>query len=191
MSRTYSIDHDDGEQEAWLPSQLRIPTLLLGVWLLVYSVPAMLGGTPIVIEGVRQYATEVPADFAPWVAFALYAAWLTVGVGPAIVGTLLVAYQFLGWERVRVTPKHLVVKREVFGLAIRRKFPHSALFEARLAPPLRLKRWFVGSGTIVLGSGERTYRFGAGLNPAEAAEVLRALTADAEPHRPEVTEDAG
>lgn len=175
MSRRYAIEHDEGAVEVWIPSQPRIPSLFIAAWLLVYSIPALLGGTPVVIEGVRSFVSGLSAEVRPLVATVFYLAWLGVGVGPAVAGVLLVAYQFLGWERVRVDRRGLSVRREVVGIGWRRRFRASEVSGLRQLPQVRLRNWFVATGTVAFDHKATTYRFGGSLTAGEAGEVLRVI----------------
>lgn len=189
MARTYSIDREDGDLEVWIPSQARLASLVIGGVLLAYYIPAVPAGTPLIIESVQRAAQALPPGAAPWFALAVYAVWFLVGVVPAVAGVLILSYQFLGWEHLTLTAEGLTLKREVFGLGRRRRFPPGALGDLRLVPGGRNDALFLQTGALVFGPRGGETRFGARLAPDGADAVFAALREGAAAHVTEEPEE--
>jgi hypothetical protein len=98
------------------------------------------------------------------------------------LGGLVISWNLAGREVVRVTPGELVLRKEVFGLGSPREFDRSQVADLRVAPLVYnpwdwnagLAVWGLG-GTLAFDYGAKTYRFGIGLDEAEAKMILAAI----------------
>ena len=108
-------------------------------------------------------------------------AW-TVGGAFAIYTWL---WQVKGREVVTASPTALSIKREVFGLGPTRHYDASQVHRLRLAPisfnsadfRSGMAFWGIGGGVLAFDYGFKTYRFGAGVDEAEAAAILQTIAA--------------
>ncbi len=116
-------------------------------------------------------------------AFLLF--WLcgwTVGGAFAIFIWL---WQVKGCEVVLISPTALSIKREVFGYGPNKQYDVSEIRQLRVSPltfnPFDFRSsmtfWSIGGGALAFDYGFKTYRFGAGVDEAEARIILQTITA--------------
>lgn len=103
------------------------------------------------------------------------------------VGGLLAIYawlwQVMGKEIVTVHGQIFRTRRDIGGFGFDKEYALVEMRDLRTTPirfnPLdlssSLQLWGVGGGIIAFDYGVRTYRFGAGLDEAEAKEVVTAI----------------
>ena len=110
-------------------------------------------------------------------------AWLgvwTVGGAVAIYAWL---WQAMGKEIVTVHGQRLTTRRDIGGFGFDKEYDLVQMRDLRIGQvgfnPLEfsssLQLWGVGGGVIGFDYGARTYRFGAGLDEAEAKQVVTAI----------------
>ncbi len=112
----------------------------------------------------------------------LLAVWLTLWT----IGGLAALYswlaQILGEEIVTLTPSALAIKRAVFGFEPTREFDLTKVRNLRVSREpsesgARKKSTSVfAGGTIAFDYGAKTFRFGSGVDHAEAAMIVSELT---------------
>ncbi len=111
--------------------------------------------------------------------------WL---LGWTIGGSLalfFVLWQLGGREVITISPVALVLQRELFGRALprTRDYDLAAVCNVRLSPmaynPMDFRSglafWGIGSGWIAFDYGAGTFRFGAGVDEAEARTILEEI----------------
>ncbi len=107
-------------------------------------------------------------------------AWLvawTVGGAFAIFVWL---WNVVGKERIRINSMNLTIKRELFGYGPEKEYETAHVSNLRVSPQpfnpfnfsASLQFWGVGGGVLVFDYGSRTYRFGNGLDEAEANQII-------------------
>lgn len=117
-------------------------------------------------------------------AVAFMVVWLclwTVG-GAFTIYTWL--WQIKGCEVVTVSPTALSIKREIFGYGRTRQYDPVEIRQLRVAPltynPFDFRGsmafWGVGGGALAFDYGFKTFRFGAGVDEAEARIILQIIT---------------
>jgi hypothetical protein len=146
----------------------------LAVWLCGwgFGLAAVLG--ELLGQGVQGERSLVPALFlVVWLA-----GW---SVGGA-VAAWAAAWNVAGREVVTVTGTRLTVRREVLGIGRTAAYDAAAVRDLRVeAPrsfpfaPRRWDRW--PGGPIAFDAGGATRRFGAGVDEAEAEQLVAALRA--------------
>lgn len=109
--------------------------------------------------------------------------WLTLWTlgGAAALATL--AWGIAGREVIIAGAGVLAVRREVLGVGRSREYAATHVRNLRVAPAAfdpfdvrsSLRFWGLGGGLIAFDHGARTVRFGAGVEEAEAADLLQAL----------------
>jgi hypothetical protein len=111
--------------------------------------------------------------------------WLcfwTVGGACAIYIWL---WQVKGCEVVTVSPAALGIKREVFGYGRSKHYDAAEIRQLRVAPvpfdPFDFRAgltfWGIGGGALAFDYGFKTFRFGAGVDEAEARVILQTIIA--------------
>jgi len=115
-------------------------------------------------------------------AFMLF--WLcgwTVGGAFAIYTWL---WQVRGCEVITVSPTALSIKREVFGFGRAKHYDVAEIRELRVSPLIispsearsGMSLWGLSGGALAFDYGSRTFRFGAGIDEAEARTILETIT---------------
>jgi len=111
---------------------------------------------------------------------AFWLAGWTVGGGFAICIWL---WMLAGRQRVLLRPDALLIRREVFGLGRTHEYDLGHITNLRVAPAVTdpwssgMRVWGVGGGPVAFDYGAKTFRFGDSLDEAEAALVVKELTA--------------
>ncbi|HEY3898815.1 MAG TPA: hypothetical protein VGM54_09395 [Chthoniobacter sp.] len=108
-------------------------------------------------------------------------AW-TLGGGFAL---LIWLWQVKGREIVTISPSALSIGRQIFGYGPVKHYDLSEIRDLRLAPfvynPFDFRAgmafWGFGGGLIAFDYGYKTFRFGAGIDEAEARIILQTITA--------------
>ncbi len=95
-------------------------------------------------------------------------------------------WQLTGKEKIAVTNESISVSRAVLGFAIPKIYAADHLKDLRVAPgtPHTYGRswsrstsfWGIGPGMVAFDYGSRTFHFGAGLDEAEAKEIIKLIT---------------
>ncbi len=109
--------------------------------------------------------------------------WLgvwTVGGAVAIYAWL---WQVMGKEIVMVHGQTFAIRRDIGGFGFGKEYDVVQMRDLRVQQPgfspidvsASLQLWGVGGGVIAFDYGSRTYRFGAGLDEAEAKQVMTAI----------------
>ena len=110
---------------------------------------------------------------------AWFGVW-TVGGGVAIYAWL---WQLMGKEILAARGQTLTVRRDIGGFGLNKEYSLIQMRDLRIRPvgvtPFEFSSsfqlWGVGGGVIAFDHGERTYRFGAGLDETEAKQVVTAI----------------
>jgi hypothetical protein len=110
---------------------------------------------------------------------AWFGVW-TVGGGVAIYAWL---WQLMGKEILTVRGQTFKIRRDVGGFGFDKEYSLIQIRDLRIGPvgvnPLEFSSsfqlWGVGGGVIAFDYGGRTYRFGAGLDEAEAKQIVTAI----------------
>lgn len=136
--------------------------------------------------GVAEFmvAKQVVTGDAPPDGELFMLAWLgvwTLGGGVAIYAWL---WQVMGKEIVLVRGQTFRTRRDVGGFGFDKEYDLVQMRDLRVGPivlsPVNvsssLQLWGVGGGVISFDCGARTYRFGAGLDEAEAKQIVVAIT---------------
>ena len=108
--------------------------------------------------------------------------WLvgwTVGGGLAIY---IWFWMLAGIERVILGADSLLVRKEIFGVGRGKEYSLEHVSNVRVAPPSDpwssgMRFWGVGGGLVAFDYGAKTFRFGNGLDEAEASMIVQDLTA--------------
>jgi hypothetical protein len=105
--------------------------------------------------------------------------WLVFWAAGSLFALYALLWMLAGREVVRVAGSEISLRREILGLGRSREFDAAAVRNFRSSvvpfnpwdPSSALMFWGLGGGTITFDYGPRTYRFGAGLDEAEAKSL--------------------
>ena len=110
-------------------------------------------------------------------------AWFGVWTVGGVVAIYAWLWQLMGKEILTARGQTFNIRRDIGGFGFDREYNLVQIRDIRIgsvgASPLEfsssLQLWGVGGGAIAFDHGERMYRFGAGLDEAEAKQVLTAI----------------
>lgn len=81
-----------------------------------------------------------------------------------------------GREVIRIGSGVLAIRREVFGIGATKEYSLTEIRDLRVGPPeYQSRRNMIPGGTIVFDYGAKTYRFGQGVDEAEAKQLVREI----------------
>lgn len=109
--------------------------------------------------------------------------WFVVWTASGLLAIYALLWQVLGKEIVAVQGQTFKTRRNVGRFGFDREYDLSQMRNLRIEPvgfsPVdlssSLQLWGVGGGVIAFDHGARSYRFGAGLDEAEAKQVMTAI----------------
>ncbi len=110
-------------------------------------------------------------------------AWFGVWTVGGLFAIYAWLWQVMGKEIVIVRGQTIIIRRDMGGFGFDKEYNLIQLRDLRRGPvgfsPVdlssSLQLWGVGGGTIAFDHGDKTYRFGAGLDEAEAKQVVTAI----------------
>jgi hypothetical protein len=158
--------------EIVIPSKKNIFLILfLSAWLVGWAVGEVSVPTQF-IKGVKD--TSALIFLSAW-----FIAW-TIGGGFTIYIWL---WNISGKERITINNLSLIVKRELFNHGREKEYEITHISNLRVsAQPFNpfnfsasLQFWGVGGGVLAFDYGARTYRFGSGVDEAEANHIIERI----------------
>ncbi|MBM4126771.1 MAG: hypothetical protein FJ247_05390 [Nitrospira sp.] len=144
---------------------------MLAFWVCAWGVGEVVGSTTL-------YKSEVPPGEER-----LMLAWLVVWTVSGLAALVALQWQIMGKEIVTMQGHTLQTQREGGGIGFRKEYDVQQIANLRVEPPkfspfdvsASFQLWGIGGGVIAFESGGNTRRFGAGLDDAEAKQVVDAL----------------
>jgi hypothetical protein len=112
-------------------------------------------------------------------------AWLVAWTIGGAFAIYIWLWNIAGKERVTINNLNLTVKRELFGYGRDKEYEMSQISNLRVsAQPFNpfnfsasFQFWGVGGGVLAFDYGSRTYRFGSGIDEAEANHIIERIKA--------------
>jgi len=159
---------------------LRIAMPCRSSWLVICFLAFWLCGWAVAeVMVVAQFLNGDAPPEGELFMLAWFGVW-TIGGGFAIYAWL---WQVMGKEIVTVRGQTLKIRRDIGGFGVDKVYNLIQMKDLRLEQigfnPLEfsssLQLWGVGGGVIAFDYGESTYRFGAGLDEAEAKQVVTSI----------------
>jgi len=156
--------------EFHLPARRHLGIVIgLGLWLLGWGV----GGIVIIVAAVNP----APNQEAPPLFVALI--WFAFGAVPTYVWF----WMLKGREIVGVTSSSLAVKRALFGWGREKQYDPAQVRALRVSPQtftpwdfsFGLSFWGLSGGVIAFDYGYKTFRFGGGIDEAEARHIVERI----------------
>jgi hypothetical protein len=146
-----------------------VMSLFLTVWLGLWGV----GGGTALLGTLR-------GEKGDWLVLAFLAVWIAC----CGFGVYLWLWQLAGQEVVVVRPRSLILRREILGFGRSREFDLRHVRDLRVSPSpaaardwgAGLQSWGIAIGPLAFDYGARTYRFGGGVDEAEAKDLVRWIT---------------
>lgn len=110
-------------------------------------------------------------------------AWLGVWTVGGVFAIYAWLWQVMGKEILTVQGQTFKTRRSIGGFGFDKEYDFVQMRDVRVGDlgvnpfdfSSSLQLWGVGGGVIVFDYGARTYRFGAGLDEAEAKQVVAAI----------------
>ena len=162
----------------------------LGFWLIAWLVGEVIVGGLFLSNIIRQFSSSSDVEMFGFVGFAastlFMLAWLggwTIAGGFAIYTFL---WQLVGKEYIEVSYDRIIIKRAIFGFEPTKEYLASHIKNLRVAPFTILRNtiddwfrprgfWRAPSGFIAFDYGSKTFRFGDGVDEAEAKQILEKI----------------
>jgi hypothetical protein len=109
--------------------------------------------------------------------------WLIGWTAGGVFAIWALAWSLAGREVVTLRPHELILARRILGLGRARRYDLSHVADLRASPESyspsdfrsSMRFWGVGGGPIAFDYGASTVRFGAGLDEAEARQLVQRL----------------
>jgi hypothetical protein len=144
---------------------------MLAFWVCAWGVGEVIGST-------TWFKGEVPPGEE-----GLMLAWLGVWTVSGLAALVALQWQVMGKEIVMVQGQALRTRREGGGIGFRKEYDVQQIANLRVEQPkfspfdvsASFQLWGIGGGVIAFESGGKTRRFGAGLDEAEAKQVVDSL----------------
>jgi len=164
--------------------ELRIPArrqllvvLFLGFWLVGWCLGEVMATTQLIAPTPVAHGDPPPLEFL--------ALWLCAWTVGGVFALYSLLWLLSGRERVTITGEALTVRREIFGLGLSKAYRLGAVRDLRvvdIAPvlPFSFGRGDLlgrSSGPIAFDYGAKTIRFGAGIDAAEAKQLVAKVLA--------------
>lgn len=135
-------------------------------------------GVAEIMVAKQLVSGDAPPD-GEWFMLAWLGVW-TIGGGVAIYAWL---WQVMGKEILTMRGQTFTVRRDIGGFGFDKAYDLVQMRDLRIGQigfdPVNvsssLQLWGVGGGVLAFDYGARTYRFGAGLDEAEAKQVVIAI----------------
>ncbi|MGC4052606.1 MAG: hypothetical protein QM757_25025 [Paludibaculum sp.] len=170
-SQQARISYPSGNLEVSLPSRKNWFILIfLGIWMIGWAV-GELGVLGLLFSGIVQG----PAP-------PIILAWLILWTIGGILALTFLLWGLIGREVISFRENALIIRRQIGRFGFDRRFELAKVHNLRGAAWLTDAGGVIGSigrfsgaGTIVFDCGGFTHRFGAGLEPEEAARVVEVL----------------
>jgi hypothetical protein len=144
---------------------------LLAFWICAWGAGEVIGSTTL-------FKGEVPPGEE-----GLMLAWLGVWTVSGLAALLALQWQVMGKEIVTVQGQTLKTRREGGGMGFGKEYDVQQMTNLRVEEPrfspfdvsASFQIWGIGGGVIAFESGAKTHRFGAGLDEAEAKQIVTAI----------------
>lgn len=144
---------------------------VLAFWVCAWGVGEVMGSATL-------FKGEVPPGEE-----GLMLAWLGVWTVSGLAALVALQWQVMGKEIVTVQGQTLKTQREGGGIGFRKEYDLQQMANLRVEQPrfspfdvsASFQLWGIGGGVIAFESAGKTSRFGAGLDEAEAKQVVESL----------------
>lgn len=145
---------------------------MLAFWICAWGAGEVIGST-------KYFNGDVPPG-EEWIMLA----WLGVWTVSGLAALVALQWQLMGKEIVTVQGQTLRTWREGGGIGFRKEYDLPQMANLRVEEPrfspfdvsASFQLWGIGGGVIAFESGAKTRRFGAGLDEAEAKQVVAAIS---------------
>jgi hypothetical protein len=155
-----------------IPARRNIALMLfLLVWVAVWST----GGSAMMSQTLNGKGSPEGVSFS--------LVWLVFWAAGESFAILVLLWQLRGREIITLTPRMLEIRRDIFGIGSSRRYDLTQVRFLRVAPqpfnPYDFRGaftfWGLGGGVLAFDYGFRTYRFGGGIDEAEARMIAQTL----------------
>ena len=144
---------------------------LLALWICAWGTGEVIGSTTL-------FKGEVPAGEE-----GLMLAWLGVWTVSGLAALLAFQWQVMGKEIVTVQGQTFKTRREGGGIGFGKEYDVQQMTNLRVEQPrfspfdvsASFQLWGIGGGVIAFEYSAKTFRFGTGLDEAEAKQIVESL----------------
>jgi hypothetical protein len=175
---------DDGSLFKFtIPSRKNcIAIFYLGFWIIFWAFGEIMVGSIFSKALIGSYSKQI-SDNSAGVSAILFMGvflfiWLTIWTAGGIYAIYTFLWQLAGKEVVEITNESIRYQRAILGLGRVKEYLTTHIKELRVSPLMVTHRLFGRSkvvGLIAFDYGARTYRFGEGIDEAEAKLILEKI----------------
>lgn len=172
----YTIQDDFATLRVAIPAPRNWPTILfLGFWLMAWAVGEIIVGA-LFLRGVLATLRGQTPNVGEGAGMLFMGIWLTFWTLGGGFALLVWLWSLAGREIITIDGEGLTIRRAVFGIGPARRYVAGYVDRLRVADESGASSGPWG-GALAFDYGGDTIRFGAGLNPGEAREVLARIAA--------------
>jgi hypothetical protein len=156
-------------------------------WFLVFFLPLWLAGWVVGEVAVGGKLFTDPPDGGEGLFLAV---WLVLWTLGGLLFTFFWLWNLAGKEIVALDDESLSIRYAIGGSGWTRRFERAEVRDLRVSQASAMDFrsafgwWLGGNGTMAFDYGARTYRFGRGIDEAEAKQVVAELGPRLEPPQP-------
>ena len=176
-----TISQDPDALRVVIPSRRQwFALVFLTVWLCFWVVGEVAVGGMVLGDLLHRGLGSLPGALLPGGFLLIWLTGWTIGGGFALFAWL---WQVFGKEMVTLDGLRLGLRSDILGLHRTRLYDWQRVSDLRVSPvpydPWRrggnLQAWGLGAGTIAFDYGAKTYRFGGGVDEAEAKQIVNVM----------------
>ncbi|HSH01407.1 MAG TPA: hypothetical protein VLL52_02740 [Anaerolineae bacterium] len=186
-SARHTINHNGHTLTVTIPSQRNIfIIIILSIWLLFWSIGELVVGG-MLIAGVISFIIDPDPIAAvmllPGLFMIIWFIFWTIGGGFA---TYTLLWSIAGQEIITINDQTLTLRRALFRFGKPKEYTTDHIRDLRASaetlspnnvmnPARGLAFWGITGGNIAFDYGAQTYRFGAGIDEAEAKQIVTTI----------------
>jgi hypothetical protein len=183
---------DSSAARITIPSRKNLSAIFFSCMILIPWGSVEWGTLRIIIGGVRSTITQIGSlsgllgDLA--LGWAILIFWWCLWTVAGILPLYPLFWNLVGKEVIDINPNSLIVARKIFSFSRPKEYDSTHIKDLRISQPVYSSRflwggpsifsifWGIGEGIIAFDYGAKTYRFGSGLDEAEAKMIVFEIT---------------
>jgi hypothetical protein len=179
----HTLQDDGSLLKFTIPSRKScVAIFYLGFWIIFWAFGEIMVGSIFSKALIGSYSKQIPDNNAGVSAILFMGVflfiWLTIWTAGGIYAIYTFLWQLAGKEVVEISTESIRYQRAIFGLGRAKEYLTAHIKELRVSPLMVTHRLFGRSkvvGLIAFDYGARTYRFGEGIDEAEAKLILEKI----------------
>lgn len=176
-SRRYQSTNRSGNLEITIPSTKRwFMIAFLAFWLIGWAFGEITAGI-MLVGGLITLLTQNGTDLSAFSFVGLFMlVWFTLWTIGGITAIYTLFWSLAGKEVIQVNLQGITIRKQIFGMGRSKEYLADYIKDLRISPPphnrYRRRGFVFASGIIGFDYGAKTFRFGNGVDEAEAKLIL-------------------